>query len=130
MRTPRGVAVAGAAVRIEVSRSGGPGGQHVNTSSTKVTVVLDVVRGLDRAVAEKVLARRGPTMRVTSSTHRSQARNRAEAIERLLDRIDESLEVQPERAPTRVPTRERRRRRDAKQRRSQKLEERRPDTNW
>ena len=127
LRTPGGVAVAGHALKLEVSRSGGPGGQHVNTSSTKVGLVLDVERGLPAEVAERVRERHGEVLRVTVSKHRSQARNRAEAVERLLSRIDEALEVQAPRAATKIPYREKRRRREDKLRRSRRLQDRRGD---
>jgi ribosome-associated protein len=125
IRTPRGVRVDPSALRYEFARGGGPGGQHVNTSATKATVVLDVDAGLSPRTAARVRERHGATMRATSSVHRSQWRNRSAALERLLRRIDEALEEQEERRPTRVPKRERSRRRDDKARRSRKLDNRR-----
>lgn len=125
LRTPRGVRVAGKALRIEVSRSGGPGGQHVNTVSSRVTVVLDVPQGLSPSAAARVEARYGATLRVSSAKHRSQWRNRTDALARLAERIDQALEVQASRTSTRVPPRERRRRREDKQQRSKKLSNRR-----
>lgn len=110
---------------MEVARSGGPGGQHVNTTSSKVTVVLDVGSGLPARIAAKVLERQGPTMRASSSTHRSQHRNRSAALERLLARIDESLVEPTTRTPTRVPPRERRKRSREKQTRARRLNDRR-----
>ncbi len=115
----------GSGLRLEVARSGGPGGQHVNTTSSKVTVVLEVSAGLSPSVAAKVRERYGPTVRATASTHRSQHRNRAEAMARLLARIDDALVEPTYRAPTSVPLRERRRRARDKQARSRRLEERR-----
>jgi ribosome-associated protein len=125
LRTPGGTPVDPAALRFEFARGGGPGGQHVNTSATKVTVVLDVERGLPRRAAAHVRERHGSTMRATSSVHRSQWRNRTAALERLLRRIDAALEEEAERRPTRVPAREKRRRREEKERRSRRLAARR-----
>jgi ribosome-associated protein len=116
-----------AALRYEFARGGGPGGQHVNTSATKVTVVLDVDAGLSARTAERVRAVHGPTMRATSSVHRSQHRNRAAALERLLARIDQALEDREPRQPTKVPRREKTRRRDDKARRARRIADRRPD---
>jgi ribosome-associated protein len=125
LRTPGGVPVSGRALHLELARSGGPGGQHVNTTASKVTVVLDVAAGLPEREAARVGERHGPTLRVSASTHRSQHRNRADALERLLRRIDEALEVPTARTPTRVPPRARRRRAEGKARRSQRLQDRR-----
>jgi ribosome-associated protein len=126
LRTPGGTPIDPAALRYEFARGGGPGGQHVNTSATKATVVLDVDRGLPARAAARVRERHGSTMRATSSVHRSQWKNRTAALERLLRRIDEALDEQPERRSTRVPAREKRRRRSDKERRSRRLAERRP----
>ena len=124
LRTPGGIRVDSGALRFEFARGGGPGGQHVNTSATKVTVVLDVEAGLHGRAAGRVRDKHGRTMRSTSSVHRSQSRNRAAALERLLRRIDEAVREEPQRSATRVPTREKRRRRDAKERRSKRLADR------
>jgi ribosome-associated protein len=125
LRTPNGISVDPRAIRYEFARGGGPGGQHVNTSATKATVVLDVEAGLPARAAARVRERHGAVMRATSSVHRSQRRNREAAIERLLRRIDDALRDEPERTPTRVPKRERKRRRDDKARRARQLENRR-----
>lgn len=125
MRTPGGVLVRGRALRLEVARSGGPGGQHVNTTSSKATIVLDVHVGLTPSVAAKVSDRYGPTLRVSSSTHRSQHRNRADALERLLAHIDDALVEPTTRTPTRIPLRERRRRARDKKARARRLGDRR-----
>jgi ribosome-associated protein len=125
LRTPGGVRVERRALRFEFARSGGPGGQHVNTSATKVTAVLDVSAGLRGRAAQRVREKHGPTLRSTSSAHRSQARNRAAALERLLRRIDDALREEPPRTKTRIPSREKRRRREDKGRRSRRLADRR-----
>lgn len=119
--TPRGVKVAPWALRYEFARAGGPGGQHVNTTASKATAVLDVAAGLPEHQARRVMERWGPVLRVSSTSHRSQARNRADALERLLRRIDSALERAPSRTPTRVPLRQKRKRLDEKSRRSRKL---------
>lgn len=125
IRTPRGIRVEPSALRFEFARGGGPGGQHVNTSATKATVVLDVDAGLSAVAAARVREQHGATMRATSSVHRSQWQNRTAALDRLLKRIDQALEEQPERRATRVPNREKRRRREDKGRRTRRLGDRR-----
>jgi ribosome-associated protein len=125
LTTPSGVRVDGAGLRFEFARGGGPGGQHVNTSATKVTVVLDVGAGLTPELAARVRDRHGRTVRATSSVFRSQWQNRKAALDRLATRLDEILADDAPRLDTRVPPRERARRRSAKQRRSRRLADRR-----
>ena len=72
------------------TRSGGPGGQHVNTSSTRVELTFDLEHSPTLTAAEKARARRRlrsrldseGKLRIVASDERSQARNRALAIER------------------------------------------------
>ena len=65
--------------------SGGPGGQHANTSDTRVEVRFrDRDVDVARAAPTGAPARRlGPVARATASDSRSQARNRELALERL-----------------------------------------------
>ena len=106
------------------SGSGGPGGQHANTANTRVELRFDVARSpsLGPRQRARLLERLGPVVRVVASDERSQARNRALALDRLGSRLAEALRVRPERRAT-APTRaarerrlaEKRRRRDVKQ---------------
>jgi ribosome-associated protein len=94
-------------VRFEASRSGGPGGQHVNTSSTKVTLVFDLggSRALDDA-QKALIGRRLATrisaeglLRVSVQKHRSQKMNRDEAVERFAALLGDALrQARPRRA--------------------------------
>ena len=78
-------------IQFQASRAGGPGGQHVNTSSTKATLVVDLTRLQGPAAPRtRVLAALGDELRVTSQTHRSQVRNRDECVARVIERIDEA----------------------------------------
>lgn len=85
------------------SASGGPGGQHANTSNTKAEVRFDVEasRSLGRRQRARLLERVGPTVRVVASDERSQARNRDLALQRLAARLAEGLKVEEVRVPTR-----------------------------
>ena len=95
-RTPRGLAVLADAVSWTATRSGGPGGQHANTSDTAVTVTIDVERaGLAPAVHDRVVANAGSTLTASSSGSRSQFRNRAAAWAAVLDRLDEAAKPPP-----------------------------------
>jgi ribosome-associated protein len=112
-----------------VARSGGPGGQHANTSSTKVEVRFDVEGSpsIGPRQRARLLQRLGPTARAVASERRSQHQNRELALERLRSRLADALKVVPPRiasAPTRAATR---RRVEGKRRRGQtKLRRRRP----
>ena len=95
---------------MRFSRSGGPGGQNVNTRSTRVEVVFDVAGSpslgpRQRArVADKLGGRLDTDgkLRVVASEERSQAQNRELALGRLRDLLAEALRPDP---PPRRPTR-------------------------
>jgi ribosome-associated protein len=111
-----------------VSRSGGPGGQHANTSDTRVEVRFSVAdsESLGPRQRARLLERLGPVVRATAADSRSQARNRELALERLRARLAEGLRVERKRRPT-APTRASKQARlDAKRRRSVRKRERRP----
>ncbi|MDQ1397184.1 MAG: ribosome-associated protein [Acidimicrobiaceae bacterium] len=106
LRVTRSLVVPLSELEWRFSTSGGPGGQHVNTSNTKAEVRFDVAGSpsLGPRQRERLLARLGPTVRVVASDERSQSRNRALALERLRDRLAEGLRVETPRRPTK-PTR-------------------------
>jgi ribosome-associated protein len=85
------------------SSSGGPGGQHANTSNTKAEVRFDVAASpsLGPRQRARLLERLGPTVRVVASDERSQTRNRDLALERLAARLAEGLRIDTVRVPTR-----------------------------
>lgn len=91
-----------AALTWRFSRSSGAGGQHVNTTDSRVELIADVrALGLPDEVTERVVAAHGETIRVVASTHRSQLRNRADALGRLDVIIDSARHVPRARRPTR-----------------------------
>jgi len=98
------VAVAAADLTYRVSRSGGPGGQHANTSDTRVEVTLDVrhCTGLTAQQRSLVMSRLGPVVRAVAADTRSQAKNRDLARSRLAGRLAAALRVSPTRRPTRA----------------------------
>jgi ribosome-associated protein len=119
------------------SRAGGAGGQHVNTSSTRVEVLWNP--STSRALAdderprvlEKLAARLDAEgrVRVVASDTRSQAQNRELAEQRLADLVRRALVVPRPRKKTRPTKASTERRLDAKKRESQKKSDRR-STSW
>jgi ribosome-associated protein len=97
---------------IRASRAGGPGGQHVNTASTRIEVTWDITRSrcLTDAQRQRLLARLATridttgTLRVVSAETRSQQQNRERALLRLAETISDALVVPKVRRPT-APTR-------------------------
>lgn len=136
MQVTRTVRVPDDELELRFSRSGGPGGQHVNTSATKVELRFDVAatRALDDRQKALVRERLGSRLTdagvlvLTSSEHRSQTRNREAVLARLAALLGEALRPARPRRRTRPTKAARRRRREAKQRRSDvKALRRRPD---
>jgi ribosome-associated protein len=112
------------------SASGGPGGQHVNTSNTRVEVRFDAAASpsLPEWARRRIVSRLGPVIAVVVSDERSQARNRSLALDRLAERLGQALEVVPTRTPTRPTPASQRRRVEAKRRRGERKRDRRaPD---
>jgi ribosome-associated protein len=122
-----------AELEYRASRSGGPGGQHVNTSSTRVEVWWDVARSpaLSEEQRARLLARLATRLdgagrlRLVSSGSRSQLRNREEVTERLVRLVAEALAIPKRRKPTRPSRAARAARVDAKRRRGATKRERR-----
>jgi len=102
------------------SASGGPGGQHANTSNTRAEVRFDVRASpsLGPRQRARLLERLGPVVRVVASDERSQTRNRQLAIDRLRSRLAEGLRVAKPRRPTAPSKAARERRLSAKHRRA------------
>jgi ribosome-associated protein len=100
-----------AELRFQFSRSGGPGGQHVNRSATQVELTFDVANSpsLNEAQRARILSKlktyidtRG-TLHLSSQTTRSQHRNRAEVVERFRRLLQQALYIPKRRVPTRPP---------------------------
>jgi ribosome-associated protein len=109
--------------------SGGPGGQHANTSNTRaeVSVDIDSCRGLPPVVRSRLRERHGPMLRVSSSRQRSQYQNRRDALSKLADLIRVGLDPPRRRVATRPTKGSKRRRLESKSARSSlKRQRRRP----
>jgi ribosome-associated protein len=122
-------------LEYRASRSGGPGGQHVNTSSTRVEVWWEVAGSpsLSDEQRARLLARMSSRLdtagrlRLVSSGSRSQLRNREEVTERLREVVAAALVVPKVRKRTKPSRAAKAARLEAKRRRSAaKRERRRP----
>ena len=107
------------------SRSSGAGGQHVNTTDTRVELIwsLDDTAALSPAQKELAATRLSGrlvdgTITVVSSTYRSQHRNREAARVRLQDLVSQAIVPPRPRHKTRPSRASKERRLDAKKRRS------------
>jgi len=86
-------------LRFEATTSSGPGGQHVNRSRTRITLLFDVEASTalspdqKRRVWTKLATRidRVGRVRVRCGRHRSQAMNREETIRRFAALIRDAL---------------------------------------
>lgn len=90
-------------LRFTASRSRGPGGQHVNKVSTRVTLSFDLVNSRSLSPEQKQLLLERLTtrvskqgiLRVVSQKSRSQAANRKAALERFVKLLQHALQRRP-----------------------------------
>ena len=102
------LAIPRAELMYRASRAGGAGGQHVNTSSTRIELLWNVLASpsLDDTARKRVAARLASRIdgdgwiRVVSSARRSQQQNRDAAELRLAELVRGALVVQKRRKPT------------------------------
>ena len=109
------------------SGSGGPGGQHANTSNTKVDLSFDIESSasLGPRQRERMIDRLGSVVRVTASDTRSQTRNRELALERLREKLQDALRVETPRRATKPSKTAKQARVDSKKIRSTTKQQRR-----
>jgi ribosome-associated protein len=123
-------------LEYRASRSGGPGGQHVNTSSTRIEVWWDVAGSLSLTPEQRaqLLERLGPRLdssgrlRLVSSGSRSQLRNREDVTERLRSVVAAALAVRKKRKATKPSRAAKAARLEAKRRRAKLKQHRRSPT--
>jgi ribosome-associated protein len=115
-----------AELSFRFSRSSGPGGQHVQKSSTRVELLFDVVNSpsLSDAQRARILKRLSGyvdstgILHLISQSERSQWRNREEVIARFQSLLKQALKRRKRRRPTRPTAASRERRLREKRRRS------------
>ena len=121
-----------AELSFRATRSGGPGGQHVNQTSTRVEVRWQVTTSpsLTEAQRERLLEKlssridsRG-NIRVVAEERRSQLRNREAAVARLNELVRAALKKPKPRKKTKPPASANRKRLDEKRQRSSQKQQR------
>lgn len=124
--TVRGVEIPSETLSWRFSRSGGPGGQSVNTADSRVELSLDLsAAGLPDHLRDRALSRLsgrlvGTVLTVTASEYRSQLRNREAARARLAELLVEATAPPaPKRRPTKPSRRAKERRLAGKKQRGQ-----------
>jgi ribosome-associated protein len=128
LRPGWGIVIPVTEVEWRFSASSGPGGQHANTSNTRVEARLDLASSpsLSEHQRARLVGRLGPEVRVVCQTERSQTRNRSIALQRLEERLAAALVLQRARRPTRATRGSQVRRLESKSRRSDVKRARRP----
>ncbi|MEE3001227.1 MAG: alternative ribosome rescue aminoacyl-tRNA hydrolase ArfB [Planctomycetota bacterium] len=119
-------------LRLEYSRSTGPGGQNVNKLETRVTILFDVEgspslsetqRDRIHATLRTRITKKG-ILRVTSQRHRTQAANRNAAMERFIDLLRDAIKPVRKRKPTKPTRASNQRRLDSKKKRGESKRDR------
>src|SRR6185503_12863810 len=124
-----------AELQYRASRSGGAGGQHVNTSSTRIELLWDLTHSAAvsdeqrQLLLEKLGARLDAegNVRVVASDRRSQLQNRESAEARLVEIVRQALVIPKKRKATRPSKAAKQKRLNEKKRRSRQKRDRRPD---
>jgi ribosome-associated protein len=130
------VGIPRAELAYRASRAGGAGGQHVNTSSTRIELLWNVrtTSALDEAARHRVTTKLASRLdgdgwiRVVSSARRSQGQNREAAEARLAELVRAALVVPKRRKPTKPSRGAKEARLSAKKKRGDTKRQRRPDS--
>jgi ribosome-associated protein len=109
-------------ITVRASRSSGPGGQHANTTASRIEASFDVAasEALSEEQKRRIMARLGPRVVAVAQDERSQTRNRELALQRLAHRLQIALAPRRPRHPTRPTRSSVTQRLDAKRRQSER----------
>jgi ribosome-associated protein len=116
------------ALEFRFSRSGGPGGQHVNKVSSRVVVEYDILHAqeLTEEQRQRILHARPSRvgadgiLRIASQRSRSQWKNREDAVKKLVEHLQDVLRPMKKRKRTGATIISRERKRSRKQRHARK----------
>jgi ribosome-associated protein len=120
-------------LNFSFSRSGGPGGQHVNKVNTKVELRFPIADSMvlteeEKAILLEKLAKQinqeGELIVIAQET-RSQLKNKSKAIEKFYDIINKALKPKKKRKPTTISKAAKEKRLKQKKELSEKKERRR-----
>lgn len=97
--------------KFKTSKSSGAGGQHVNTTETKVELIFDLTASANLSDAEKARVRKNLSgyindkdeLRINNSQSRSQAGNKEAVIKKFYTMLEKALKKEKKRIPTKVP---------------------------
>jgi ribosome-associated protein len=123
---------------FRTSRSSGKGGQHVNTTETKVELVFDVqhTRLLNEEEKQKLIAKlsnrvnEAGELSICSSQHRSQLANKEHVIKKFFLLLEKALRKEKKRIPTSLSKKEKEENLKRKKLHSVKKELRRVKPEW
>jgi ribosome-associated protein len=97
-------------LQFTTSRSGGPGGQHVNKVNSRVTLHFNVTKSPSLTTHHKrrlitclrTRMNKEGVLQLHSQKYRSQSANRHDLLERFSSLLDVALRPRPRRVPTKI----------------------------
>lgn len=122
LRLGRGVTIPATELEWRFSASGGPGGQHANTSNTRAEVVFDIANSpsLSDMIRARLVAKLGDEATAVSSEQRSQYQNRRAALQRLEASLKAAMVVPRRRVATKPTLGSKQRRLEDKRQQSER----------
>jgi ribosome-associated protein len=127
LRVRPGISIPLREITVRASRSSGPGGQHANTTASRIEASFDVAasEALTDEQKRRIMARLGSRVVAVAQDERSQTRNRELALQRLAHRLETALAPRRPRHPTRPTRSSVTQRLEAKRRQSERKRDRR-----